>query len=738
MFFTIRKKYLQVGTVALLLLIVSMWTLASSTRLSAMSNNLDALSLSIWSHSTSKYTDRKSAFNKKVTKLFEWRKQYDKQGKFSRADTTITPDQTQLIIPEYYKEPDHNRTDVQPFDPRFTLGMYYNYIRRNSKKQKSIEAPFHWADWVDLSILNSHFFETDQNKRQCLILDNRVYENERAKPDVKERHALDPALFCVADKDLPEDFDDGNRLRMGFNVMKYFGQMEEKKVHMAGKAYLYAAAPLPASVVFLTQDGSYTVIPTKRQKLLHNGLVEDFMSESKSNELNTLKEFNRLKKQVPVSSGVNVDNYEIALKHEDFTFDAKLILKDLEERKATLNFRESSYLESLKYSIAVEKNPPKYFSEAKIIGHAMGDHYDWRFFNGLHHDDKVATLHRMVRVWLSFCRKHDITTWLAHGSLLAWYWNGIAFPWDDDIDVQVPIMSLHKLSMNFNQSLIVEDASYGFGRYFLDCGTFISLRTHGNGNNNIDARFIDIDTGFYIDITGLALTDEGSPKRYDSLLPRDFRKTHTPGEVNKMLQVYNCRNKHFSSFDELSPLVKSYVEGEVAYIPRRYSSILTAEYLKKSLVEKCFKNRFFVPQLRLWVHENDLRFFLRHREEWNSFYQVNATDVKKPHTDGGLAFLELEQILRFEDQDLLDLLAYDELLIDYVATRDLTSVHENEIMRHLFGKSTKSIIDGAPHFKPLKFEPFLEKLNQTLETFEMKVAKTQEMYRKYMDSTNNN
>ena len=155
-------------------------------------------------------------------------------------------------------------------------------------------------------------------------------------------------------------------------------------------------------------------------------------------------------------------------------------------------------------------------------------------------------------------------------------------------------------------------------------------------------------------------------------------------------------------------------------------------------MEKCFKNRFFVPQLRLWVHENDLRFFLRHREEWNSFYQVNATDVKKPHTDGGLAFLELEQILRFEDQDLLDLLAYDELLIDYVATRDLTSVHENEIMRHLFGKSTKSIIDGAPHFKPLKFEPFLEKLNQTLETFEMKVAKTQEMYRKYMDSTNNN
>lgn len=53
--------------------------------------------------------------------------------------------------------------------------------------------------------------------------------------------------------------------------------------------------------------------------------------------------------------------------------------------------------------------------------------------------EQSLTLHRLIRTWLSFTRKTGITTWIAHGSLLSWYWNGIAFPWDNDIDVQVQL-----------------------------------------------------------------------------------------------------------------------------------------------------------------------------------------------------------------------------------------------------------------------------------------------------------
>ena len=73
-------------------------------------------------------------------------------------------------------------------------------------------------------------------------------------------------------------------------------------------------------------------------------------------------------------------------------------------------------------------------------------------------------------------------------------------------------MDLHKLSLQFNQTIVVEDPEDGFGRYFLDIGSFITLREKGNGNNNIDARFIDIDTGLYIDITALALSNSETPK----------------------------------------------------------------------------------------------------------------------------------------------------------------------------------------------------------------------------------
>ena len=36
-------------------------------------------------------------------------------------------------------------------------------------------------------------------------------------------------------------------------------------------------------------------------------------------------------------------------------------------------------------------------------------------------------------------------------------------------------MDLHKLSLQFNQTIVVEDPEDGFGRYFLDIGSFITL-----------------------------------------------------------------------------------------------------------------------------------------------------------------------------------------------------------------------------------------------------------------------
>lgn len=152
----------------------------------------------------------------------------------------------------------------------------------------------------------------------------------------------------------------------------------------------------------------------------------------------------------------------------------------------------------------------------------------------------------------------------------------------------MPIGELHKLGRRFNQTLVVENAGTdtnkynGMGKYFIDVGSSITHRTKGNGNNNIDARFIDVDTGLYIDITGLALTDAPAPNRYDYIIQMDKAKQqlldsskNEKGETNngiknEQLQVYNCRNNHFSTFDELSPLILTVVENQLSYIPRNF------------------------------------------------------------------------------------------------------------------------------------------------------------------------
>lgn len=749
MFVPVRKRYLQVAVVVTLVIVVGISVLLSST-ISQLKNlnYIDSLSLSIWSSggtTHSSLSDPGLSFNKKVTDLLNKKKKEDLEDIFWVTDTEITTDQTEMKIPSFYQLPDEQRPDVQPFDPRFTLAFYYDHVRRASKNSKTVTGPFHWADWVDMRVLDSYLFNPNAAEKTCDMLNAQPYEDEKFHDKKgREFHETRPVgEFCVLDKDLPKDHDDGNRLRLGFNVKDYFGRMLERNVQLAGKAYLYTMAPIPRGIVYLANDGIYNMTPTEKGKLVHNGLVDSFMHETGQKSINTLKQFRKLKKETPSFKDHVVNGYQVELSPDDFKLKPGQVIEELllmQKSGIDLTEQQRTYMESLQYSMAVESAPPKYFHEASIFETLVGEHYDWRFFGGvkLGSSEQIVTLHRMVRVWLSFCRKTGVTTWLAHGSLLSWYWNGVAFPWDNDVDVQVPVMDLQKLSLNYNQSIIVEDPEDGFGRYFLDCGTFITLREHANGNNNIDARFIDIDSGLYVDITALAISNDKAPDRYKAMLPQNMQKDeHSNRDKNEHIKVYNCRNFHFSSLSEISPLVRSYAEGEVAYIPKRYSELLTTEYSDKGLLQKYFKGRVFMPQLRLWLHQDDLRFFLRHRQQWLEYYLPepgSGGSATKPKTEGELNPNELSALMSLKEEDFLDLLQNNHILMDYVLSRDMTSVHENEIMRLLFGKSTAQIVFLAPDFNPLKYEPFLYRMRHDYDTYEMEVARYEGLHKKYLEA----
>ena len=86
-------------------------------------------------------------------------------------------------------------------------------------------------------------------------------------------------------------------------------------------------------------------------------------------------------------------------------------------------------------------------------------------------------------------------------------------------------------------------------------------RNRGDGLNIIDARWIDEQSGLYIDITALSETHA------DTL----------PG-------VWSCKNDHRYKIRDLYPLRQTMFEGVPANVPYAYVQILEEEYGKKALV----------------------------------------------------------------------------------------------------------------------------------------------------------
>lgn len=138
-------------------------------------------------------------------------------------------------------------------------------------------------------------------------------------------------------------------------------------------------------------------------------------------------------------------------------------------------------------------------------------------------------------------------------------------PWDWDIDTQVSGASLAYLGEHLNRTIheyTSPDSDPPVTReYLLDINPHSVDRQRGNGLNIIDARWIDIRNGLYIDITGLSET-----------LPDEM-----PG-------VWSCKNFHRYKTTDLYPMRETMYEGVVAKVPYAYDSILTQEYQNKALV----------------------------------------------------------------------------------------------------------------------------------------------------------
>ncbi|KAI9861013.1 MAG: hypothetical protein M1824_002779 [Vezdaea acicularis] len=222
-----------------------------------------------------------------------------------------------------------------------------------------------------------------------------------------------------------------------------------------------------------------------------------------------------------------------------------------------------------------------YNESAKYFHEPGGDdylgHYDARYFKRVvSYDERSDTLHHLVRSYLLWFREKGLETWIAHGTLLGWWWNG-----------KVSGATLDYLGKYENRTTHHYKSEDGTVQrdYLLDVNPHYQLRDRGDGMNVIDARWIDVRTGLFIDITGLSET------RPDSL----------PG-------VWLCKNYHRYRTRDLFPMRESTYEGVPVKIPYDYDKILMDEYQSKAMVLTEYEGHHWDPATKEWVPNEDNRY----------------------------------------------------------------------------------------------------------------------------------
>ncbi|KAI9053857.1 hypothetical protein LZ554_002804 [Drepanopeziza brunnea f. sp. 'monogermtubi'] len=217
-------------------------------------------------------------------------------------------------------------------------------------------------------------------------------------------------------------------------------------------------------------------------------------------------------------------------------------------------------------------------------------HYDIRYFTGnpLTYEERRETLYHLVRSYLTAFRDRNIETWIAHGTLLGWWWNGKIMPWDWDIDTQVSGSTLAWLGANMNMTLhnytvSATDGTEVFREYLLDVNPFSAVRVRGDGQNVIDARWIDVQSGLFIDITGLSETNPSA----------------RPG-------IWRCKNYHRYHTTDIYPLRETEFEGVPALVPYSVDRILRKEYSARALTKTKHEGHIWVSEQREWVRQEYL------------------------------------------------------------------------------------------------------------------------------------
>ena len=216
------------------------------------------------------------------------------------------------------------------------------------------------------------------------------------------------------------------------------------------------------------------------------------------------------------------------------------------------------------------KPPPRYFS-ADGEGHG---HRDCRYSSMIKGDNSVRErLVILISAWARFCELHSVEQWIAHGTLLGWYWGKTIMDFDDDLDIEVTGTTMLSTLLSLNGTVFE-------GRFLLDLNPSGLYPHDDQPVNGIDAEFVDMQGGHKIDITS-------------------FRKG-IKGDTSKVV----ASDGHYMFIKDLFPLQESTLDGVHVWVPRNPSAILEEEYHRKGLTTSSFNGWTFTSDE--WINPKSM------------------------------------------------------------------------------------------------------------------------------------
>lgn len=439
------------------------------------------------------------------------------------------------------------------FNPRLITNEIFNFVLgdNNQIANDSFGINFHWDDWVDLSPGDSVLQKHRQND------------------------------YC------------DSTLRNFAKVNSYWLESYDKKV-LRGMANLFCLKDIPNKII-VTTDNDMIEVPVSNRKLLlvsNDSTTSSFASSI--DRLNTNMQSMRFRQNLrfrftPIKKKFS---RQIRLSKQDFVLDPLKRISALTSKlhSKTISGDELNYLQFLQYSHAMVDHTDQFFKYPWIVTDVVSGkshHIAYPFFKRYIGDrERQSIIQHMIRAWFQFATSYGFVSWINYGSLLGWAYNGVNMPWDTDVDIQLPISHLDRLGQKFNRSIIIENPRFGNGKYLLEVSpTYIR---QGNGRNFIDARFIDINSGIYIDLSALSHTNYKPPSALvDSSFP------------------IHCKNFNWHDFDEINPIRHTYFEGTAVFIPHNVSSILSKKYGADSFTTKHhFHGHNFQKDIGMWVADS--------------------------------------------------------------------------------------------------------------------------------------